>query len=135
MQVKLITFSKIVAHFLRTQNLKFSLKNCFSVYKITYLWNSSLSINCLHLWNIYSVYKMSCLWEVPSIKCPIMNLFFYEMTQHPQSKRIEYILERNLNNLSVWIFSVPFTLKGSSKCTKQMFTNYMQQSTLIQYVP
>ena len=33
------------------------------------------------------------------------------------AKRIEYILERNLNNPSVWILSVPFSLKGSSKCT------------------
>ena len=28
----------------------------------------------------------------------------------------EYILEWNLDNPSVWIFSVPFSLKGSSKC-------------------
>ena len=33
------------------------------------------------------------------------------------SKRREYILEGNLENLSVWVFSVPFSLKGSSKCT------------------
>ena len=32
-------------------------------------------------------------------------------------KRIEYILEWNLANPSVWILSVPFSLKGSSKCT------------------
>ena len=32
-------------------------------------------------------------------------------------KRIEYILEWNLANPSLWIFSVPFSLKGSSKCT------------------
>ena len=31
-----------------------------------------------------------------------------------------YILERNLENLSVWIFSVPFSLKESSKCTNQV---------------
>ena len=35
-------------------------------------------------------------------------------------KRIEYILEGNLENLSVWIFSVPFSLKGSSKCTNHV---------------
>ena len=35
-------------------------------------------------------------------------------------KRIEYILEGNLKNLSVWIFSVPFNLKGSSKCTNHV---------------
>ena len=33
------------------------------------------------------------------------------------SKRIEYILEGNLNNPSVLILSIPFSLKGSSKCT------------------
>ena len=32
-------------------------------------------------------------------------------------KRIEYILERNLDNTSVWTLSVPFSLEGSSKCT------------------
>ena len=36
------------------------------------------------------------------------------------AKRIEYILEGNLENLSVWIFSVPFSLKGSSKCTNHV---------------
>ena len=35
-------------------------------------------------------------------------------------KRIEYILEGNSENLSVWIFSVPFSLKGSSKCTNHV---------------
>ena len=34
----------------------------------------------------------------------------------PQPKRIEYILEGNLDKPSVWILSVPFSLKGSSKC-------------------
>ena len=33
------------------------------------------------------------------------------------SKRVEYILEWNLENSSVWILSVPFGLKASSKCT------------------
>ena len=28
--------------------------------------------------------------------------------------------EVNLKNLSVWIFSVPFSLKGSSKCTNHV---------------
>ena len=32
-------------------------------------------------------------------------------------KRIEYILEWKLDNPSIWISSVPFNLKGSSKCT------------------
>ena len=36
------------------------------------------------------------------------------------SKRIEYILEWNLENLSVCIFSVPFSLKGRSKCTNHV---------------
>ena len=36
------------------------------------------------------------------------------------SKRIEYILEGNLENLLVRIFSVPFSLKGSSKCTNHV---------------
>ena len=36
------------------------------------------------------------------------------------SKRIEYILERNLDNPSVWILSVPFSLKGSSKSTNHV---------------
>jgi len=31
-------------------------------------------------------------------------------------KRIAYILEWNLENPSVWILSVPFSLKGSWKC-------------------
>jgi len=35
------------------------------------------------------------------------------------AKRIEYI-EGNLENLSVWIFSVPFSLNGSSKCTNHV---------------
>ena len=35
-------------------------------------------------------------------------------------KRIEYILEGNLENLSVWIFSVPFSLKGSLKWTNHV---------------
>ena len=37
-----------------------------------------------------------------------------------KAKRIEYILEGNLKNLSVWIFSAPFSLKGSSKCTNHV---------------
>ena len=37
---------------------------------------------------------------------------------HP--KRIEYIFEWNLANPSVWFFSAPFTLKGSSKCTNHV---------------
>ena len=36
------------------------------------------------------------------------------------SKRIENILEGNLKNPSVWILSVPFSLKGSSKCTNHV---------------
>ena len=36
-----------------------------------------------------------------------------------QPKRIEYI-EGNLENLSVWIFSVPFSLKGSPRCTNHV---------------
>jgi len=35
-------------------------------------------------------------------------------------KRIEYILEWNLENLPVWILAVPFSLKGSSKCTNHV---------------
>jgi len=35
-------------------------------------------------------------------------------------KRIEYILEWNLDNPSVCIFSVPFSLKGISKCTNHV---------------
>ena len=35
-------------------------------------------------------------------------------------KRIEYILEGNLKNLSVRMLSVPFSLKGSSKCTNHV---------------
>ena len=37
-----------------------------------------------------------------------------------EPKRIEYTLEGNLKNLSVCIFSVPFSLKGSSKCTNHV---------------
>ena len=36
------------------------------------------------------------------------------------SKRIEYILVWNLENPSLWFFSVPFSLKGSSKCTNHV---------------
>ena len=36
------------------------------------------------------------------------------------SKRIEYILEWNLANPSVWILSVPFSLKKSSNCTNHV---------------
>ena len=36
------------------------------------------------------------------------------------SKRIEYILEWNLDNPSVWMFSVPFSLTGSSMCTNHV---------------
>jgi len=35
-------------------------------------------------------------------------------------KRIEYILEWNLDNPSVFILSVPFSLKGNSKCTNHV---------------
>ena len=35
-------------------------------------------------------------------------------------KRIEYILEWNLNNLSVCILSFPFSLKEISKCTNHV---------------
>ena len=35
-------------------------------------------------------------------------------------KRIEYILKGNLENLSLGIFSVPFSLKGSSNCTNHV---------------
>ena len=38
----------------------------------------------------------------------------------PVTKRTEYILEWNLENLSVWFFLVPFSLKGSSKCTNHV---------------
>ena len=37
-----------------------------------------------------------------------------------KSKRIEYILEWNLENTSIWILSVSFSLKGSSKCTNHV---------------
>ena len=37
-----------------------------------------------------------------------------------QPKRIEYTLVGNLENLSVWIFAVPFSLKDSSKCTNHV---------------
>ena len=36
------------------------------------------------------------------------------------AKRIEYILEWNLENALVCIFSVPFSLKGSSKCSNHV---------------
>ena len=36
------------------------------------------------------------------------------------TQRIEFILEGNSKNLSVGIFSVPFSLKGSSKCTNHV---------------
>ena len=36
------------------------------------------------------------------------------------AKRIKYILEPNLDNPSVCILSVPFSLKGSSKCTNHV---------------
>ena len=36
------------------------------------------------------------------------------------TKIIEYILEGSLENPSVWVLSVPFSLKGSSKCTNHV---------------
>ena len=50
------------------------------------------------------------------------------------TKRIEYILEWNLDNLLVWILSVPISLKGSSKCTNHVNVHKLYASTLIQYV-
>ena len=45
------------------------------------------------------------------------KIFFFKTCWYGDQKlRLEYILEGNLENLSVWIFSVPFSLKGSSKC-------------------
>ena len=46
------------------------------------------------------------------------NKDFSDRQQYP--KRIDYILEGNLENLSVWICSVPFSLKRSSKCTNHV---------------
>ena len=40
-----------------------------------------------------------------------------------KAKRIEYILERNLANSSVWILLVPFSLKGTTKCTIQVIVH------------
>ena len=48
------------------------------------------------------------------------------------SKRIEYILEWNLGNPSVWILSVPFSLKGSSKCTNHV--NVHKLYAVIEYI-
>ena len=49
--------------------------------------------------------------------------FKWPSVQRWQSKRKEYILEWNLNNLSVWILSVPFSLKATSKCTDHVNVN------------
>ena len=43
------------------------------------------------------------------------ELLWMRLQRRQYAKRIEYILEENLENLSVWILSVPFSLKGSSK--------------------
>ena len=47
-----------------------------------------------------------------------IDFFYYILWIY--SKRIEYTLEWNLDNLSVWILSVPFSLKGSPKCTNHV---------------
>ncbi len=47
-------------------------------------------------------------------------MFVYLSDHNSWTKRIEYILEWNLDNPSVWILSVPFSLKGSSKCSNHV---------------
>jgi len=47
------------------------------------------------------------------------------------AKRIEFILECNSENPSVWIFSVPFSLKGSSKCTNHV---NVRKSYAVEYI-
>ena len=49
-----------------------------------------------------------------------------------KAKRIEFILEWNLVNPSVWILSVPFSLKGSSEFKSR---KYSVEYILIQKVP
>ena len=83
--VKLITFSRIVTHFLHTQNLKLSLKKLLCVFKITFLWNSSLSMK-LPVYEKSSlsmkctvcmespIYEMSYPWISFSMKCPIYEI-------------------------------------------------------------
>ena len=48
------------------------------------------------------------------------NENIFRIIDQIEAKRIEYMLEWNLKNLLVWIFSVPFSLKGSSKCTNHV---------------
>ena len=59
------------------------------------------------------------LWSsrIHSIRYSILFSFILEVSP---SKRIEYILEGNLENPSVWILSVPFSLKGRLKCTNHL---------------
>ena len=54
-----------------------------------------------------------------------MNVFFLKILGIEKKHKDFYIENRiyikgNLKNLSVWIFSVPFSLKGSSKCTNHV---------------
>ena len=108
MCLKLNTFSKIVTQFLLSQNANLSLEIWFSVYEITYLWNSSLSINCvsmknmLCLWNVLSmnffICEMLSLWNVLSMivlsmKCSTMKSaiksFFCKLQNSPQTFAVE----------------------------------------------
>ena len=51
------------------------------------------------------------------ITCTLSTLVYCSVVF---TKRIEYILEWNLENTSVCILSVPFSLKGNSKCTNHV---------------
>ena len=68
------------------------------------------------LWNILKYGE--AIGQEFNIISPLFNNT--EFGSNIQAKSIECILEWNLENPSVWIFSVPFSLKGSSKCTNHV---------------
>ena len=78
----------------------------------------------LYQWNLWFPGVFGPQWMISPLPrkknlslCPMCNFapMFLELCSN-----IPYILEGNLENFSVWIFSVPFSLKGSSKCTNRV---------------
>ena len=68
-----------------------------------------------------------CKWTAEPFLIQVKNKSTPEMLYRAECdfsglfpKRIEYILEWNLENFSVWICSVLFSLKGSLKCTNHV---------------
>ena len=88
-----------------TENNKFKLIICF--------FDKFNSEGKEQFWLKWSYLGFSC-WNWGFSKMQLVNVCGTII------KEIEYIYEGNLGNLSLWIFSVPFSLKGSSKCTNHV---------------